>query len=163
MRKLVLAALVVPLALLGAVDGAEAQTATQSVTMEVDSISTISVSGNPSNLLVNSATAGSNPDDATNSSTSWAVTTNLSSQKLTASVGTSMPTGVTLNLNMSAPTGGTSSGDVSLSTTAADAVTGITELAESALGITYTLSATPSAGVVAQTTKTVTLTLTNGV
>lgn len=164
MRKFALTALLLPVALFGVADAAEAQTETsQSVTMQVDTVNTISVSGNPGSLVVNSATAGSNPDDATDSSTSWAVTTNLSSQKLTAAVGTTMPSGVTLNLNMSAPTGGTSSGDVSLSTTAADVVTDITQLAESALGISYTLSATPDAGIVAETTKTVTLTITAGV
>ena len=68
----------------------------------------------------------------------------------------------TLQVNLGAPTGGSSSGDVTLSTTAADLVTGITQRAESGLTVSYTLSATVAAGVVASDTRTVTLTLTAG-
>lgn len=164
MRKLILRAmLVLPLAIFGLVESASAQTATQSVTFHVDTVNVISVSGDPGNLVINSATAGSAPDDATDASTSWAVTTNLSSQKLTASLGTSMPSGVTLSLNLTAPTGGTSTGDVALSTTDQDVVTGVSTLNESGLAVNYTLSATAAAGVVAETTKTATLTITAGV
>jgi hypothetical protein len=72
-----------------------------------------------------------------------------------------MPANVTLQINLTAPTGGSSSGDQSLSTTAADLVTSVTQVAESGLTIAYTLSATIDAGVVAQDTRTVTLTLTD--
>ena len=51
---------------------------------------------------------------------------------------------------------------MTLSTTVEDLVTGISAVAESGLTITYTLSATIAAGVVAQAQKTVTLTLTDG-
>lgn len=164
MRKIILrATLALSLALFGLASGADAQSSTQSVSIQVDTVNVISVSGNPGALVVNSATAGSQPDDATDASTSWAVTTNLTSQKLTASVGTTMPSGVTLSLNATAPTGGTGAGDVALSTTDQDVVTSISTLNESGLGLSYTLSATPSAGVVAQQSKTVTLTITAGV
>jgi len=74
-----------------------------------------------------------------------------------------MPAGITLTIDLVAPTGGTSAGDVSLSTVAADAVTGISTLAESSKMIAYKLSATIAAGVVASASKTVTLTITAGV
>ena len=67
-----------------------------------------------------------------------------------------------LKANLAAPTGGTSAGDVTLSNVAADVVTAITKRAETAKTITYTLSATVAAGVVASAQKTVTLTLTDG-
>ena len=46
--------------------------------------------------------------------------------------------------------------------TAVDLVTSITQVAQSGLGVTYTLSATAAAGVVASTTRTVTYTITGG-
>ncbi len=139
-----------------------ANTAQQTVTFQVDAINEISVSGNPGNLAVTTATAGSQPDQDTDNSTSWAVTTNGTNKKMTGDIDSNMPSDVTLEINLVAPTGGSSSGDVSLSTTAGDVVTSITQVAESGLTVTYSLSATVTAGTVAQDTRTVTLTLTDG-
>lgn len=138
-----------------------ANTANQTVTYEVSAINEVSVSGDPGNLVVNTATAGSEPTADTDNTTSWAVTTNESSKKMTGSINTDMPANTTLEINLTAPTGGSSAGDMSLSTTAADLVTAIATVAESGLTITYTLSATIAAGIVAQAQKTVTLTLTD--
>ena len=90
------------------------------------------------------------------------MTTNQSGAKITASIGSNMPAGLTLSVSLSAPAGGSSAGSQSLSTTAVDLVTSITKLAQSALGVTYTLDATPAAGVVSSTTRTVTYTITGG-
>jgi hypothetical protein len=135
-------------------------TAQQTVTYQVDAINEISVSGNPGDLVVNSATAGSEPNEDTDNSTNWAITTNQTARKITGSINTAMPTNVTLEINLTAPTGGVSENDVSLSATDADLVTSIETVAESGLTITYTLSATVAAGVVPQAQKTVTITLT---
>lgn len=165
MRNLILrAALVLPFALLGLVASADAQTATQSVTVEVDSVNVISVSNDPGTLTINSATAGSSLDGATDNSTTWSVTTNLSSQKLVASVGTTMPTGVTLNLAAGAPTGGSEvAGGADLTTSDQDLVTGISNLNESGLTLTYTASATTAADpATSDATKTVSLTVMSG-
>jgi hypothetical protein len=135
-------------------------TAEQTVTYQVDAINEISVSDDPGNLVVNSATAGSEPNEDTDNTTTWAITTNQTARKMTGSINSNMPPDVTLEINLTAPTGGVSSGDVSLSTSAADLVTSIETVAESGLTITYTLSATVAAGVVTQAQKTVTLTLT---
>jgi hypothetical protein len=148
------------IALLAGASTASAQTATQVVTFQVDAINQIAFSGSPS-LVISTATAGSNPTDATANAT-WAVTTNQSNAKITASIGSNMPAGLTLSVNLSAPAGGTSAGSQSLSTTAVDVVTGITQLAQSAISLTYSLSATPVAGVVASSTRTVTYTITGG-
>jgi hypothetical protein len=135
-------------------------TAQQTVTYQVDAINEISVSGSPGPLVVNSATAGSEPNEDTDNSTNWAITTNQTARKITGSINTAMPTNVTLEINLTAPTGGVSENDVSLSATDADLVTSIETVAESGLTITYTLSATVAAGVVPQAQKTVTITLT---
>lgn len=138
-----------------------AQTATQSVAYEIQAINQVSISGSPS-LTVNTATAGSAPTAATASAT-YAVTTNEASKKITVAIDQAMPSGVTLTMNMAAPTGGTSAGAITLSATEQNAVSEITTLNESGLAITYTLSATAAAGVVAASTRTVTLTIGAGV
>lgn len=140
-----------------------ANSATQTATFEVTAINEITVSGNPNTLTISSATAGSAPDTVSDSNTTYAVTTNGSNKKITAAIDTAMPSGVTLTVNMIAPTGATSVGAVTLATTAADAVTGISTLNQSGLMITYELSATAAAGVVASTSRTVTFTVTDGV
>ncbi len=149
------------MALMIGASSAAAQTATQTVTFQVDAINQIAFSGSPS-LVINTATAGSAPTAAT-ASGSWAVTTNQTGAKITASIGSNMPAGLTLTASLAAPTSGSSVGAQSLSTTAVDLVTGISKLAEGSLGVTYSLSATPAAGVVSSTTRTVTYTITGGI
>lgn len=139
---------------------AAAQTANQTVTFQVDAINQIAFAGSPS-LVINTATAGSNPTNAT-ANVSWAVTTNQTGAKITASIGSNMPAGLSLTVDLTAPTAGASAGAQSLSTTSVDLVTGITKLAESALNVGYSLAATPAAGVVSSTTRTVTYTITGG-
>lgn len=146
--------------LAGATTAASAQN-TQVVAFQVNAINQIAFSGSPS-LTISTATAGSNPTDAT-ASASWAVTTNQTGAKISASIGTDMPTGLTLRVNLTAPTGATSAGAIALSSISADLVTGITKLAAGSLGAAYSLAATATAGVVASTTRTVTYTITGGV
>jgi hypothetical protein len=135
-------------------------TATQTVSIQVSAINELSVSGNPAAMNVNAATAGSQPTQVTNSATTYAVTTNQSARKITGKLDSVMPDSVTLKINLTAPTGGTSLGDVTLTASDQDLVTGVSQLAEASLGITYKLSATVAAGVVSSTSRTVTLTLT---
>ena len=146
--------------LLGAAS-AQAQTANQNVTFQVNAINQISVAGSPS-LTINTATAGSAPTAATAAAT-WAVTTNQSNAKITAQLDSDMPSGLTLEVNLGAPTGATSAGATALSSASVDLVTGITQVAQSALSIGYSLSATTAAGVVGSTSRTVTYTITGGV
>lgn len=149
------------LLLAGAASAASAQTATQTVTFQVDAINQIAFSGSPS-LVINTATAGVDPSAATAAAT-WAVTTNQTGAKVTASIGSAMPAGVSLTVNLAAPTGATSAGAQALSTTAVDLVTGLTKVAQGTLGVTYSLTATAAAGVVSSTSRTVTYTITGGV
>ncbi|MGH7678987.1 MAG: hypothetical protein ACRENU_11010 [Gemmatimonadaceae bacterium] len=148
------------LALFAGASSAMAQTAPQVVTFQVDAVNQIAFAGAPS-LVINTATAGSNPTDATAGAT-WAVTTNQSGARITASIGSNMPAGLTLSVNLAAPAGATSTGAQTLTTVAVDVVTGITQQAQGGLAATYSLSATPAAGVVASSTRTVTYTITGG-
>lgn len=153
--------IVATMALLSAAGVAQAQTAAQNVTFQVNAINQISVTGSPS-LTINTATAGSAPTAATASAT-WAVTTNQTGAKITASINSNMPAGLTLSANLGAPAGATSAGATTLSSTSVDMVTGITKIAEGALSIGYSLSATAAAGVVSSASRTVTYTITGGV
>ena len=149
------------MALLTAASAAQAQTSTQNVTFQVNAINQIAVAGSPS-LTINTATAGSAPTAAT-ASANWAVTTNQSNAKVTAQLDSDMPAGLTLSVDLGAPTGATSAGATALSSASVDVVTGISKLAEGSLSVGYSLSATAAAGVVSSTSRTVTFTITGGV
>ena len=149
------------LLVLAAAASAAAQ-ATQTVTIQVDAINQIGVTGSPT-MAITAAVAGNAPTTVTSSGNTWAVTTNQSTAKITASIGSAMPTGVTLSANLGAPAGASSVGLVALGTVAVDVVTGITKLNSSGLTLSYQLDATSAAGVITSTTRVVTYTITGGV
>ena len=153
------AAFAVAAAALAARD-ASAQTATQTVSYEVSAVNEISVSGSPS-LVISAATAGSGLTSASASGT-YAITTNETDRKITAEIDSDMPSGVTLSVSLAAPSGATSTGVVTLSSTAVDVVTGVSTVNQSGLSISYGLSANVSAGVVSAGNRTVTYTITAG-
>lgn len=136
-------------------------TANHSVTYQVSAINQLAVTGSPS-LTVSTATAGSAPNAVTDATGTWAVSTNAANKKLTVALNSNMPTGVTLEVGAAAPTGATSTSFQTLSTAAVDLVTGIATTSASGLSLTYRLSATLAAGVVASASKTVTYTLVTG-
>jgi hypothetical protein len=133
-------------------------TAYQTVTYQVLPINELSVSGAPAALIVHAAAAGGNPEVKTDSATTYAITTNQT-RKITGAIDETMPPGVTLTVNLTAPAGGTSAGDTELTTTPVNLVSGISKLNESGKTITYKLSATSGAGMVESATKTVILTI----
>ena len=141
---------------------AQVGTATQTVTYAVNAINQIAFTGSPS-LTITTAVAGSAPTSVTDATAVWAVTTNQTGAKITASIPTIMPSGLTLSANLASPSGGSSAGSQALGITAVDLVTGITKLAQSALVVTYTLDATVAAGVVSSASRVVTYTITGGV
>ncbi len=163
MRKLVVVLLVLGLVSLLVPAAMAANSATQTITFEVQAINEISVSGNPAALIVSAATAGSQPNEVSNALTTYAITTNGTSKKITGALDAAMPSGVTLEANLAAPTVGTSAGDVALTAVAQDMVTGIAEVADASSAITYTLGATVAAGVLASDTCVVTYTIADGV
>jgi len=138
---------------------ARAQSDTQTITFEVQAVDALSVSGNPASLTVSGTL-----DPVTDNSTTYDVSTNGTGKKVTGQITTDgdMPANTTLEVNLAAPTGGSSAGDVTLvSASAGDLVTGIETLDESGLTITYTFTATADAGVIASDTRVVTLTITD--
>jgi hypothetical protein len=142
---------------------ARAQSATQVIRFQVTAVNQIGVTGVPAPLVINTATAGSNPASVTANGGSYAVTTNEANKKITASLDEPLPAGVRLEIALAAPQGAASAGDVALGTAAADLVTGISTLAASALPITYRLSADATVHMPAPATRTVTFTIVSGI
>lgn len=145
---------------------AEAQTtATQTVTLTVGSVYKMSVSGNPSALVISDGTAGTDAlTQITDNTTTYSITQNVGNTvKLTAHLDAVLPSGYTLVINL-ASTKGTSGGNTDISNatsgTALDVVTGINRGADANQTITYTFDALASSGTLSST-KTVTFTLTN--
>ena len=136
-----------------------ATTATALITYSIGSIDSIAISGNPPPFVVHSAIPGSGPSSASDSSTSYTISTNNSGRKITGVLNSNMPTGVTFSVNLQAPTGAVSSGLTALSAAEAILVTGISNSSEGNLTITYTLtvdaSAAPTIGSVNAVTYTI--------
>ena len=144
-----------------AIPAAQAQTtATQTATFAVNAINQIAFVGSPS-MTITTAVAGSAPTSVTDALSTWAVTTNQTGAKITASIASNMPTGLTLSATLAAPAGAASTKQA-LGVGAVDMVTGITKLAQGALTVTYQLDATVAAGVITTATRVVTYTITGG-
>jgi len=152
----------VGLLLTGLCWSAQAQPATQVVTFQVLPINVISFTGVPVVLTITTAVAGLNPTTRTVSTARWNVTTNQTGAKITASIPTNVPAGVTLSVNLAAPTGATSLGYKALSTVSTDLVTGITKRNQTNRTVNYRLAATAAAGVVPSQTRVITYTITGG-
>ena len=122
----------------------------------------IFVSGNPGALIINTAIAGADLNPVTDASTTYSIDIFDDNMKITGEIDTAMPSGTSLSVTLESPAGATSMGQVTLSPTAQDLVTGLDEnMVESGLTISYELSASVSAGVVSMGLKTVTFTVTN--
>ena len=135
---------------------------TMTIYYEVQAINEVNVDASTVTLAVFSATAGAQPDYAT-SDTTYDITTNcaVNAKKMTAVINSDMPSGLTLEITAAAPTGASSEGYKSLSSSAADIVTGIDANATADISMTIRLSASVAAGVVAQAPRTLTVTLTD--
>lgn len=157
MRKVFIPAVAV--AAIGFAGGVSAQTST--VSYEVKAISEMTLSGSPTAALVIDTKAElAGVSDAT---TTYDITTNGTAMKITGAIDALMPSDVTLKVALGAPPAATSAGATALTTTAADLVTGITELTATGLTVTYTLSALETAGAVAAGSRTVTYSVVQGV
>ena len=165
MRKLSVTGLMtITLIALLALAALPAATATQTLTYQVAAINELTVSGSPGPLIINTASAGSEPALVTDASTTYAITTNggNNSRKITAQLDSDMPPGLTLCITLFGPTGAdTPPTDVILTTAPADVVICINSVAQSGLTITYTLSAAVTVGVVNPATRIVTLIITS--
>ena len=125
-------------------------------------VNSVTVSGSPAAMTITTATAGFAPNSVTNGVTTYTAKAKKATipQKITGMLNTVMPVGMTLTVNLAAPTGATSNGPVTLDATARDLVGNITNTTVQTRSITYVISATPAAGVVAPQSRTVTFTIT---
>lgn len=135
---------------------------TQVVNFQVQGINQVAFTSTPVTLTITTAVAGSDPTPVSDASSVWAVTTNQTNAKISASISSVMPAGVTLSVALASPVGATNAGTVALTAVSQDLVTNITKLKASAQSVTYTLGATVAAGVIASSSRTVTYTLTPG-
>jgi hypothetical protein len=138
----------------------------QNVTLAVNPIYKISVSGDPAPLIITDGTAGNDVlTPVSDNSTDYSITQNVANTlKITAEIDAALAAGYTLEVNL-ASSKGTSQGDVDISSatagSAVDVVTAIALGADQNQTIEYTFSALASAGQLPSTVKVVTLTLTN--
>jgi hypothetical protein len=122
-----------------------------------------SISGSPGAMRINAAIAGQLPTDDQELSTTYTVKAQnkKSPLKIMARLNVAMPPGVTLTIEMQAPSGAVGNGPVTLDATDREIVGSIDNNKAQTRSITYTLSATPAAGVVAPQSRTVIFTLTD--
>ena len=134
------------------------------VNYSITAINEIEISAGPVVLAITTATAGSDPDDATDATETYAITTNCAAdgKMITAILDSAMPLGVTLKLTMTAPTGADAGTQVTLTDSAVNAITNIDAVSEANLGTSFVMSATAEAGIVSGT-RTVTLTVVDDV
>lgn len=137
---------------------AQSNASTQQVSIDVEEINVISISGSVS-MTINTATAGEAPDAATASAT-YAVTTNGKNRKISAELDSDMPEGLTLFAEMSAPGDARSKGKVELGSRSKNLVDKLTKVNASGLSLAYEAVATVDADP-DNVTRTVTYTITN--
>lgn len=131
-----------------------ASTANVTVTFIVQSVRDIVFSGNPGTFTVSPGGAA-----ATDTSTTYSAVTNESNQRIFASLNTNMPTGLTLQVNLQAPSGATSAGAQTLTTTSANLVTGISNVNQTGLTVAYSLTASVAASTAPSATRILTYTI----
>ncbi len=149
-------------------------TTTQTVTMQISSISVLGTTGNPATLAVSApAQGGATPANPTTNTTYAQYTSTVATgvtRRLQANWGTTdgAPAGCSLLLTATPGTGtnqGTSAGQITMSSTATNIVTGIGSCATgtgatNGAQLAYTLSINTMTSLVAGDNHTVTITLT---
>lgn len=108
-------------------------TATQKITIKVEAINEISVSGDPETFLISE-----DKSSIVDSSTTYAITTNQTNKKIVAKIDNELPKGLTLKVQLDPPEGATSN-EVALSTTQQDVILGMGPVAAKDMKIHYTL------------------------
>lgn len=132
------------LLLLSAFSKIEAAGQTSNLTYTVPTVTTMSVSGNVSFGTFATPAAGANFAPLSDNTTNYSLTNNAGSSantKITGQIGAALPTGMSLTAQLAPPTGGTSSGVTTLTTTAVNLVTNIGHVVSNNNVITYSLGA----------------------
>jgi len=120
------------------------QSASHTVTVRVNAISELTLTGGDTTLTLSTATAGRQPDPATNTDCTLAWTANPTNIRITVATNLVSPT-FTLNVVAQSVTGGIAAPEVTLGNTAADLVTGVSRTTGSCT-LRYTASATAVQG-----------------
>ena len=145
MRKLVVCLVAVGLVFGVSILAMAANTDNHTVTVEVQAINEAAISGGNITLAINTATAGSDPDDAVDNTTcDLAWTTNQATKKITVETDL-VSQNFALKVLAQNVTGGTAAAEVTLSTTATDFVTGVATTT-GGCDLQYTASATAAQG-----------------
>jgi len=135
---------------------------TQTVTIEVKPIARLSVTGNPSPLIINDAVPGSDLLSVSDENTKYSLTTNLDNMKIVASINDRMPAGTTLMVKLSSSkAASTGLVDLSSALNPVDVVTGLSKASDLNQSISYTFAANSDVYEIPTQTRVVTLTLTN--
>jgi hypothetical protein len=129
------------------------------VTVTVDDINELAVTGGDITLTISAATAGQNPNQATDATCGLLWTVNTTNKKITVATNQSS-FAHTLRVQATSVSGGTSAGEVTISDTAQDLVTGVaTTLGNCTLSYRATATAAQGTQSVAHT---ITYTITAG-
>lgn len=145
------------------VPGYAATTGGSNLTYTIPAVSVLTVSGNVAFGTFSTPAAGADFSSITDTSTSYNVTNNAgsASRKITAQLGAALGSGISLSASLVAPTGATSAGTTSLtSTSAVPVVTAIGNGAFPNNTITYNIVAAVATASVASATIALTYTLT---
>lgn len=110
-------------------------------------------------LTVTTATAGLQPNPVTGSTVYSATLVFVGQQKVTGYLNANMPANTQLSVKLTAPSGGTSLGNINLDTTPRDLVIAATPVFFTNVTILYTFKPTVLAGVIPVSSRTVTFTL----
>lgn len=127
-------------------EGWSANTAQQVIHFEVRPVNELTISGQPTKIVI--VTTEGVEGEATEASTTYAISTNEASKKITGSLTHTLPPGVSLTINLGAPEGCSSTGEKELTGTAADLVTGISRRSARACPIIYKVQAKKGSGTV---------------
>jgi hypothetical protein len=122
------------------------------------SAQTLSIEGDVV-LVINSVNSVGGALASDTESTTYAIVNALGNKKLVGRLNSPMPANTTLKVQLAAPTGAVSAGQVTLNSTDQTLVTGIGTVVEAGLDMTFTLTATVNANRTSAATKTLTLTL----
>ena len=107
-----------------------------------------SITGIPSILTINHATAGLDPGSIQDGSTTYSLTAKKNNASITAFLMTALPKNTVLKVEFAAPPGAKSNGPITLSTIEQTLVSNINKGTYNNLQITYTMSATTDVGVI---------------
>ncbi len=137
-------------------------TASQSVTLQVQAVTKIAVSGNPGALVISDAVAGSDLTSVSDNTTSYNITTNTDNMKIVASISATMPAGTRLLLQLGSNRGlSVGSIDISNAVSPVDLVTGISKGSDPNQTISYVFAANADVPAIPSESRVITLTLTN--